>query len=157
MSTPSSFATATCRRVLLACAVSLASLAAHAAAEISPGLWELSLETRTDSAPGFQPPAFVIQQCIRAQDAANPGDILAKMSTQGASGCNYTNRSWSGNTFRFAMSCSGSYAINASGDVTVSDANNISGQFQATANVGGNQQGPTLFRNILKGRRVAGC
>lgn len=123
------------------------------AAELSPGLWEISMETRTEAAPGFQPAPFSITQCIRAQDAANPGELLGKIANPGASACNYTRKAWNGNVFSFAMTCAGTFAMTTQGEVTVS-ATSFQGQIKADSTVAGER---TSFTNKLNARRVGNC
>src|SRR5260221_9558432 len=132
--------------------ISLASTAALAA-DISPGAWEISMETRVPAEPGFAPAAFSTRQCLTDADARDPSRVLGGMSNPGASGCNYTDRSYSGNTFSFAMQCEGNFAIKASGRVSYT-ADTMNGVIESTATVAGK---PVQTQNKLSARRLGSC
>lgn len=138
--------------LILALAVTIPSLPAKAN-EVQPGLWEISLETRAENSPGFQPPPVSLKQCIRPQDAANPAEILGKIASPGATGCNYDRKSWAGNVFRFTMTCSGVYALVAQGEVTVTPGT-LQGSLKADATVAGER---VRFTNQLNARRLGNC
>src|SRR4051794_6465016 len=87
------------------------------AQDISPGSWEITMETRVPAEPDFAPPAFQLTQCLTAADARDPSRVLGGVSNPGASGCSYSDKSYTGNTFNFAMQCAGGYAIKASGHI----------------------------------------
>lgn len=123
------------------------------AADISPGLWELTLETRVSAAPGFVPPPYTLNQCLTAADARDPGRVLGGVANPGASGCTYTERSYSGNTFRFRMQCAGTLGISSHGEVSFT-ATTLAGTITATAGQGGQK---TEFSNLIRGRRIGGC
>ena len=123
------------------------------AADITPGMWAISMETRTQAAPGFQPAPFTVNQCFTAADARDPAKLLGGLSNPGASDCQYTEKSYSGNTFRFAMQCGGAYALQSRGEVTF-DAQTMNGLITAKANIAGMQ---TEFQNKLSARRIGGC
>jgi hypothetical protein len=125
---------------------------AHAA-DITPGLWAISMETRTQAAPGFQPAPFTVNQCFTAADARDPSKLLGGLSNSGASDCQYTEKSYSGNTFKFAMQCGGAYALQSRGEVTF-DAQTMNGVITAKANVAGTV---TEFQNKLSARRIGNC
>jgi hypothetical protein len=134
---------------LLAAAFSLPGLAA----DMSPGLWEITLETRVAAQPGFSPEPFRLQQCLTAADAKDPSALLGGLANPGASGCSYSDKSYSGNTFRFSMQCGGSFGIKSHGEVTFS-ANAMNGTIYAIADVGG---GKTELSNKISARRLGGC
>jgi len=123
------------------------------AADMSPGLWEITLETRIAGQPGFAPEPFRLQQCLSAADAHDPSALLGAMANPGASGCTYSNKAYAGNSFRFSMQCSGSLALQAQGEVSYS-ADTMSGSLSAVANVGGEK---TEFDNKVSARRLGGC
>ena len=52
------------------------------AADISPGLWAITMETRTSAAPGFQPAPVTVNQCFTAADARDPSAILGGTPTE---------------------------------------------------------------------------
>ena len=121
--------------------------------DISPGSWQIMMETRVPSEPGFTPPTFSLTQCLTAEDARDPSRVLGGVSNPGASNCNYTDKSYSGNTFTFAMQCGGGYGIKASGRIAFS-ANSMDGTIQSTANVAGK---PVETQNKISARRLGSC
>ena len=58
------------RKSILLIGATAAAIAATAsrAADISPGLWEISMETRVAATPGFAPEPFKLTQCFTADD-----------------------------------------------------------------------------------------
>ena len=139
--------------ILCAAMASAFFSSAALAADITPGLWAITMETRASATPGFQPAPVTVNQCFTAADARDPSKILGGMSNPGASGCQYTEQSFSGNTFRFAMQCSGAYALQTRGEVTF-DAQSMNGNITAKGNVGGTQ---TEFQNKISARRAGNC
>lgn len=135
----------------LLCAALLPAVAN--AADITPGLWAITMETRTSAAPGFQSAPVTVNQCFTAADARDPSKILGGMSNPGATGCQYTERNYSGNTFRFAMQCGGAFALQTRGEITF-DAQSMNGNITAKGDVGG---APTEFQNKISARRVGNC
>ena len=123
------------------------------AADVSPGSWEITMETRVPAEPGFAPPPFQITQCLTDADARDPSRVLGGVSNPGASSCNYSDKSYSGNTFSFSMQCAGTYEIKASGRVSFT-ADTMQGMIDSTANVGGK---PVQTQNKISARRVGGC
>jgi Protein of unknown function (DUF3617) len=123
------------------------------AADISPGLWEITMEARVAAQPGFTPEPARMKQCLTAADARDPSALLGGIANPGASGCSYSDKSYSGNTFRFSMQCAGSYGITSHGEVTFS-ADTISGTITTIANVGGEK---TELSNKITARRLGGC
>lgn len=123
------------------------------AQDLSPGLWEITLDTKVDAAPGFTTGPLKLSQCVTAADARDPSRLLAGVANPGASNCTYQERSYSGNSLRFTMQCGGSYGIISRGEVRFSG-NDFSGDLSSTANVGGQS---TEFRSRISGRRQGGC
>src|SRR5689334_8951083 len=121
--------------------------------DISPGSWQITMETRVPAEPGFAPPALQLTQCLTADDARDPSRVLGGVSNPGASGCNYTDKSYSGNTFTFAMQCGGGYGIKASGRIAFT-ANSMDGTIQSLANVAGK---PVETHNKISARRLGSC
>ena len=127
--------------------------AAALAADISPGSWQITLETRVPSEPGFTPPAFQVTQCFTADDAHDPSRVLGGISNPGASGCKYTDKSYAGNTFTFTMQCEGGYGIKSTGHISFS-ADTMNGTIESTASVAGK---PVQTENKIAARRLGGC
>ena len=121
--------------------------------DISPGSWQITMETRVPAEPGFAPPAFQLTQCLTADDARDPSRVLGGVSNPGASGCSYTDKSYSGNTFTFAMQCGVGYAIQASGRIAFT-ANTMDGTIESTASVAGK---PVQTQNKISARRLGSC
>ena len=121
--------------------------------DLSPGLWEITMESRVPADSGWNPPPFNVTQCLTANDARDPSKLISSISTPGATGCSYTNKSYSGSTFQFALDCSGSYGLKSKGSVTF-NANSFSGDITATGNLGGQV---VEFQNHVTGKRVGGC
>ena len=140
------------RTTLLVMVAALGTSAA-AADDISPGSWQITMETRVPSEPGFAPPAYQLTQCLTAEDARDPSRVLGGVSNPGASGCTYTDKSYSGNTFTFAMQCGGGYAIKASGRIAFT-ANSMDGNIESTASVAGK---PVQTQNKISARRLGSC
>ena len=138
---------------MLAALLAAAFPACGLAADLSPGLWEITLETRVAAQPGFTPEPFRLKQCLTAADAKDPSALLGGLANPGASGCSYSDKSYSGNTFRFTMQCAGSLGIRSHGEVTFS-ADSMNGTVSASANVGGEK---TELSNRISGRRLGGC
>lgn len=135
--------------ILLALLFSVPALAQ----DVSPGLWQITMETRVPSEPSFMPAPYTITQCLSAADAADPGRLLGSVSTPGASECNYTDKNYSGNTFTFSMQCGGGYAIQSSGHVSFTT-DTMDGTIESTATVAGK---PVQTQNKISARRISGC
>ena len=76
-------------------------------ADISPGNWEINLEMRVPGQADDLLPPMQLQQCFTAADAKDPSRVLVGIANPGATGCNYSDKSYSGNTFRFSVQCAG--------------------------------------------------
>jgi hypothetical protein len=139
-------------RVLFVVTAVLAAPTAFAD-DLSPGLWEITMESRVGAASEWAPAPFNLKQCVTANDARDPSKLIGSISTPGATGCSYTERNYSGSTFRFALDCSGSLGIKSSGSVTFG-ATQFGGEITTTGNVAGQT---TEFRNKVSGTRVGDC
>jgi hypothetical protein len=138
------------------CSLALLGLLATtgvAAQDILPGMWELTLETRVDGAPGFAPEPYKLNQCFSAADARDPSRILGPLASPGASGCGYSEQRYVGATFRFTMECSGTLGLKTQGELSYS-AERMSGSMTTSGNVLGQQ---TRFRSLISARRLGGC
>ena len=136
--------------VLLLGAMTTASAFAQ---DLSPGLWEISMESRVPNDAGWAPSPFNLTQCLTANDAKDPSKLIGSLSTPGATGCNYTEKSYSGNTFRFALQCAGTFGLKTSGIVNFSG-DSFDGNITANAGAGGK---PIVMQNHVSGKRVGGC
>lgn len=123
------------------------------AADISQGLWEITMESRVAESPGFTPAPYQLTKCFTAQDAKDPSKILGEVANPGASGCTYTERNYSGNTFSFAMQCAGTFGIVSTGKVSFTG-DTMNGNIAAKANVAGKD---VEMQNKITARRVGGC
>ena len=140
-------------RALLAAALAAAYPVCGWSADLSPGLWTITLEARVAAQPGFTPEPFHLQQCLTAADARDPSALLGGLANPGASGCSFSDKSYSGNTFRFSMQCVGSLGMRAHGEVTFS-AEAMNGTISASADAGGEK---IETSNRISGRRLGGC
>lgn len=139
-------------RTLLALTAAMAATTVFAE-DLSPGLWEITMESRAGAAPEWAPAPFNLRQCLTANDARDPSKLIGSISTPGATGCSYTERNYSGSTFRFALDCAGAFGIKSSGSVTFG-ATRFSGEITATGNVAGQT---TEFQNKVSGTRIGDC
>ena len=134
--------------------VAMIAAASAFAEDIAPGLWEITLESQVPTDTGWAPAPFNLTQCVTTSDAKDPSALISSIAVPGATGCNYTDRSYSGSTFRFTLECAGSYGIKARGSVTFSS-NSFNGSITATTNIVDGQT--TEFQNRLSAKRVGGC
>jgi hypothetical protein len=133
------------------CALALTSIAR--AEDIAPGLWELSLEARVDSEPGFQPGPMTLNQCVTQDDAKDPSKLLGPMATAGATGCGYSEKSYVGQKFSFTMQCSGTLELKTTGEVIFS-ATMLRGTITTSSSIDGKK---VEFKSALVGRRLGEC
>lgn len=121
--------------------------------DLSPGLWEITLESRVAAEAGWTPAPFNLTQCLKTSDAQDPSRLISSIAVPGATGCSYTERNYTGSTFRFALDCPGAYGLKTRGSVSFA-ADSLSGSITALANVGGQA---TEMQNRVSGKRVGGC
>jgi len=140
------------RQVIAGVLLAIMSTAAFAA-DIQPGLWELVVESRIAAAPGFSPEPATMQQCLTELDAQDPSRILGSVSNPGATNCTYTEKSFTGNVFRFRMECTGSHGIRASGEIAYS-ASSMDGRIITVANMAGQT---AELQSRITARRLGGC
>lgn len=140
-------------KALFAAALTFAAPLALAQ-DVSPGLWEITMETRVAADAGFQPPPYKMTQCLTAQDAKDPGQLFSQMGNPGASNCRYQDRNYHGTgNFTFAMTCSGTYQMRSKGEVNFTK-ETMDGTVTATANINDKD---VETQNKLSARRVGGC
>lgn len=123
------------------------------AADIQPGLWELVVESRLAASPELPPESIALEQCFTKQDAQDPSRILGGVASMGATDCTYTEKSNSGNVFRFRMECAGSHGIRASGEIAYS-ASSMDGRIITVANMAGQT---AELQSRITARRLGGC
>ena len=126
---------------------------ATGAGDLSPGLWELSLEAKVESEPGFQPGPMTANQCLTLDDARDPSKVLGPLAAAGAGNCAYTKRDYQGGILHFAMKCGGALTLKTSGDVTFS-ATAFSGLITTSSTIDGKM---VEFKSTIKGRRLGNC
>ncbi len=126
---------------------------AASAADLNPGLWEITMVTRAPQQAGWTPEPFSLSQCVTAQDARDPSRLIGAYANPGATGCSYTEKSYTGSTFRFAMQCGGTFSIDSRGSVTFSP-DSFNGTIAVKANLAGQ---PTEVQNQISGKRLGGC
>ena len=98
----------------------VAATSAIAAEDIKPGLWNISMESGVAATPDWKPQPFVTTQCLTEADAQNPARLLLSMGSTGATGCDFQNRQYSGNSLTFDVACAGTLGIKGHGQVTYS-------------------------------------
>ena len=141
-------------RIALAASLFVAAaVGAAQAADVTPGLWEITLEASVSGDAGFATGPLSLRQCLTAADARDPSRVIRPLATPGADGCRYTERSYAGGTFRFALDCSGTYGIRSRGTVSFGPAS-FDGTMSATVNLTGQA---VEFENRISGRRVGDC
>ncbi len=119
---------------------------------LSPGLWQISVQAQAAAIPTAMAP-LQVSQCLTAEDAKDPAKLLGAITSPGASGCTYSNKSYSGNKFHFAMECMGTFAIRATGDVSFTSTS-LSGTIDTSANLSGQ---PVEMRNLVSAQRIGDC
>ena len=123
------------------------------AEELTPGLWEISLELQL---PGAAPQTALptrVSQCLSAADARDPSKILGAMATPGASDCRYVDKTDSGNAFHFSMECAGTYQLKLRGDL-VHSSTSMSGSIVTHAQIGGQA---VELPSRVSARRLGDC
>lgn len=135
--------------------VMLAQLIAGSAMadDLLPGLWEITMESRASAEAGWTPAPFALSQCLKHSDAQDPSRLISAIAVPGATGCSFTQRQFAGGTFRFALDCTGSYAIKTWGSVAFAP-DSFTGSITALADVAGQA---TEMQNRVFGKRVGGC
>src|SRR3954469_8114830 len=124
------------------------------AQDLSPGLWEITMETRVPADSGFAPAPYKMTQCLTAAEAKDPGMLFSRIGNPGASDCTYQDRNYrGGDTFTFAMTCKGFYQLRSSGEVKFTK-DTMDGTVSATATVGDRD---VETQNKLSARRIGGC
>jgi len=140
-------------KTIIAASLALAAPLAWAQ-DVSPGLWEITMETRVPAESGFQPPPAKITQCITRETAKDPGMLFSQIGNPGASNCRYQDRNYhGGNTFTFAMTCKGTYQIRSRGKVSFTK-ETMEGTVSAVATVDSKD---VETQNKVSARRVGGC
>ncbi len=117
---------------------------------IAPGLWQIALQS---SSAAVAMPPVQINQCLTAADASDPSQLLGSIASPGASACIYSNSSYAGNTFSFAMTCEGTFAIKAAGSVSFT-ATSLSGTIDTSATINGQR---VDMKNAISAQRAGDC
>jgi hypothetical protein len=121
--------------------------------DIGPGLWELSLEARVDSDPGFQPGPMTLNQCITQDAASDPSKLAGPIAAAGATGCSCSEKSYVGQEFRLTMQGSGTLELTTTGEVTFS-ATMLRGMITTFSSIDGKK---VEFKSALIGHRLGEC
>jgi hypothetical protein len=138
---------------VLAILLAVCALPVFAASQvISPGLWQISVQSQSVLIPLTMPPVQV-QRCVKAEDAKDPSAMLGGVSSRGASNCTYSDKGYSGNTFHFAMQCEGALSIHAQGEVAFT-ATTINGTVDSSSLINGQ---PIQLRNAVSAQRIGEC
>lgn len=128
--------------ILIVCPAAMAQ-------DISPGQWELNVQTQAGGSEHSQ----VLKQCLTEADARDPGKLLVG-SGSAAMGCALSDQRRSSGHIDFSVSCGAPAAIGGRGSVdftptTIDGA--ISLEFR------GSNAMPGGFSSRLTGRRVGSC
>jgi len=102
----------------LAALALIASAHIAQAEDIRPGLWKISMESGVAATPDWKPQPFELTQCLTEADANNPAQLLLGMGSAGATGCDFSNKRYAGNTLSFDVSCAGTLGIHGNGKIT---------------------------------------
>lgn len=119
---------------------------------LSPGLWQISVQTQAAAIPMTMAP-LQVSQCLTAEDAKDPSKLLGNITSPGASGCTYSDKSYSGNMFHFTMKCMGTLAIKATGDVSFTSST-LSGTIDTSATVNGQS---LEMKSSVSAQRLGEC
>ncbi|HEX9397167.1 MAG TPA: DUF3617 family protein [Burkholderiales bacterium] len=126
----------------------LLALPVAAWADPEPGNWELTVTTQME---GMAQPIGPIAktQCLTAEDARNPSRVL----NPGSGTCEFSNRSESGGTYSFDVSCTGQFPMVGTGKVNYGT-QTMSGELDLTAVVSNKKVG---VNSRIGGRRLGPC
>ena len=123
----------------------LAPLAARA--DLRAGSWELTVSAGVAGAPPMA--AQTRTQCLRAEDARDPGRVFGPNTDPN---CSFSDKSDNGSEFSFTVSCTGPIPITGTGHVSygaerMSADMELSGEangqkFATTSHVTGHRVGP---------------
>ncbi len=137
---------------LMASILAATTVGAASAADIRPGLWELVVDSGA-ATPDVPSEPITMNRCLTEEDARDPSRVLGGAANPGTANCAYTERSFSGNTFRFRMLCSGAFGLQARGQVTYS-ALSMDGNIISMADIGGQA---LILESKVSARRLGDC
>jgi hypothetical protein len=120
--------------------------------DVKPGLWDIALESGVSASPDWKPQPFAMKQCLSEADAKNPDRLLLGMGSSGATGCDFLNRQYSGNTLSFDVSCAGTLGLKGHGQVTYT-ATSVDGFLNVTVDGGGQID----MQNKIHARYLGDC
>jgi hypothetical protein len=120
--------------------------------DLSPGLWQISVHAKSAAIQTDITP-LQVSQCLTAEDAKDPSKLMGTITSPDASGCIYSNKSYSGNTFHFTMECTGTFVIKATGNVSFTSST-LSGTISTSATVSGQQ---LEMSNSVSAHRIGDC
>lgn len=123
------------------------------AADIQPGLWELVVDNGGAATPDVPSEPITMNRCLTEEDARDPSRVLGGAANPGTANCAYTERNFSGNTFRFRMLCTGAFGLQARGQVTYS-ALSMDGNIISMADIDGQA---VILESKVTARRLGDC
>lgn len=138
---------------IISLAVFLSAAQSTLAADLQPGLWELTLETRVPASPDFAPAPNTAKQCLTEHDAQDPSRVLGSLANPEVSNCTFTENNLAGYTLHFKMQCAGTLNMQTVGDISYS-ATTMEGSFVSTANILGQT---TEIHSKVTAHRLGGC
>jgi hypothetical protein len=123
------------------------------ATNLVPGRWEISVESPVTRDSGKTPQPAVMTQCLSANDAGDPSELIRSIAVANAIGCAYTASSYVGSVFRFSLECPGRSGMRATGSINFY-AESFMGSFTSIETAG---EGTVEFTRYLSARRLGGC
>lgn len=112
-------------------------------ADLEPGNWEITARTEVQ---GMADPAAITQtQCLKPEDARDPGRIFGNRGTL----CEFLNRNDTGSVLTFEVACGTQPPVRGSGSVRYAR-DRLEGDLELRLE-------GTSTRSRITGRRVGGC
>jgi hypothetical protein len=112
-------------------------------ADIEPGNWEITSRTQVQGVA--DPKGLTQMQCLKAQDAADPGRIFGG----GSIGCEFINRNDTGSVITFEVACGTQPPVRGSGSMRYTR-DSLEGDLELKL------EGFSTRSHII-GRRLGGC
>ena len=112
-------------------------------ADLEPGNWEITARTEIQGVQDRN--AFTQTQCLRREDAADPGRIFGSRGTS----CEFLNKNDNGSVMTFDVACATQPPLKGSGRVSYT-AHSLEGDLELRL------EGFST-RSHISGRRLGGC
>ena len=112
-------------------------------ADLEPGNWEITVRTEVQGEADAK--AFTQMQCLKAEDAGDPGRIFGNSGTS----CEFLNRHDTGSLITFDVACGTQPPVRGSGSVRYAP-DSLEGEFEL-------KLADFSTRSRITGRRLGGC